>query len=155
MSLGWFCSKWHVGTKPEYMPLGHGFEHYLGIPYSVDMGYSAWRPNKGNFPPLPLVEAVSARPCLGVRVPGPTEIVLPLWDADADADADPMTRRMDWLRFAYVLRCRWACACLRGWPWCEVPRPSPPSLPEQDAVIEQPVNLDTLSVRYSQVSHNG
>ena len=36
------------------MPLGHGFEHYFGIPFSVDMGKSAWSPN-GAFPPLPLV----------------------------------------------------------------------------------------------------
>ena len=36
------------------MPLGHGFEHYFGIPFSVDMGKSAWSP-KGQFPPLPLV----------------------------------------------------------------------------------------------------
>ena len=36
------------------MPLGHGFEHYMGIPFSVDMGKSAWSPG-GQFPPLPLV----------------------------------------------------------------------------------------------------
>ena len=36
------------------MPLGHGFEHYFGIPFSVDMGKSAWSP-KGQFPPLALV----------------------------------------------------------------------------------------------------
>ena len=87
------------------MPLGHGFEHYLGIPYSVDMGYSAWRPNKGNFPPLPLVEAVSARPCLGVRVPGPTEIVLgsaaigSQW-VQPFRHGDPIGT-LGWLRFPY------------------------------------------------------
>eukprot|EP01052_Picozoa_sp_SAG31_P001189 SAG31_NODE_39_length_31377_cov_5.971482_20_plen_202_part_00 len=48
--------KWHLGTKPQFMPTGHGFDHYYGIPYSVDMGRSAWRPAPGNFPPLPLVE---------------------------------------------------------------------------------------------------
>ena len=36
------------------MPLGHGFEHYMGIPFPVDMGKSAWSPG-GQFPPLPLV----------------------------------------------------------------------------------------------------
>ena len=48
--------KWHLGTKPQFMPTGHGFDHYYGIPYSVDMGQSAWRPGAGNFPPLPLVK---------------------------------------------------------------------------------------------------
>ena len=46
--------KWHLGTKDEYMPTGHGFDKYFGIPFSVDMGKSAWSPS-GQFPPLPLV----------------------------------------------------------------------------------------------------
>jgi len=32
--------KWHLGdysTDPEYNPLEHGFDHYLGVPYSNDM----------------------------------------------------------------------------------------------------------------------
>lgn len=31
--------KWHLGVGPnrEYMPTRHGFQHYLGIPYSHDM----------------------------------------------------------------------------------------------------------------------
>ena len=46
--------KWHLGTKPEYMPTAHGFDHYFGIPFSVDMGKSAWS-RQGEFPPLPLL----------------------------------------------------------------------------------------------------
>lgn len=46
--------KWHVGTKAQFMPTSRGFDHYLGVPFSVDMGKSAWRPT-GEFPPLPLV----------------------------------------------------------------------------------------------------
>jgi len=30
--------KWHVGHKPEFLPLAHGFDRYFGIPYSNDMG---------------------------------------------------------------------------------------------------------------------
>jgi len=30
------------GQKHEYLPPSRGFDHYLGIPYSVDMGPSAW-----------------------------------------------------------------------------------------------------------------
>lgn len=29
--------KWHLGHKKEYLPLQHGFDYYLGIPYSNDM----------------------------------------------------------------------------------------------------------------------
>merc|ERR1711892_1015329 len=31
--------KWHlgVGSNGEYLPLNHGFDHYLGVPYSHDM----------------------------------------------------------------------------------------------------------------------
>ena len=34
--------KWHLGQRPEYLPTGHGFDEYLGIPYSVD-----WAPPLG------------------------------------------------------------------------------------------------------------
>jgi arylsulfatase A-like enzyme len=29
--------KWHLGHRPEYLPLKHGFDAYLGLPYSNDM----------------------------------------------------------------------------------------------------------------------
>jgi arylsulfatase A-like enzyme len=29
--------KWHLGWQPEFSPLRHGFDQYLGIPYSNDM----------------------------------------------------------------------------------------------------------------------
>lgn len=29
--------KWHLGHTPEHLPLAHGFDAYLGIPYSNDM----------------------------------------------------------------------------------------------------------------------
>lgn len=34
--------KWHVGQQPQFLPTSHGFDEYFGIPYSVDMGNSAW-----------------------------------------------------------------------------------------------------------------
>jgi arylsulfatase A len=37
--------KWHLGDQPEFLPTRHGFDHYLGLPYSNDMG----------TPPLPLL----------------------------------------------------------------------------------------------------
>jgi len=29
--------KWHLGDAQEFLPLNHGFDEYLGIPYSNDM----------------------------------------------------------------------------------------------------------------------
>src|ERR1700733_7624130 len=51
--------KWHVGDDPEFLPTRYGFDHYLGLPYSNDMGGEVpgkdtdkW---KKRVPPLPLV----------------------------------------------------------------------------------------------------
>jgi arylsulfatase A len=35
--------KWHLGQQAHYLPTAHGFDEYYGIPYSDDMGSSAWR----------------------------------------------------------------------------------------------------------------
>jgi arylsulfatase A-like enzyme len=29
--------KWHLGDRPKFLPLRHGFDEYLGLPYSNDM----------------------------------------------------------------------------------------------------------------------
>ncbi len=47
--------KWHLGHHPQFLPPRHGFDEYLGLPYSNDM----WphHPTAGkNFPVLPLIE---------------------------------------------------------------------------------------------------
>ena len=58
--------KWHLGHVPEYLPLRHGFDEYVGLPYSNDM----WRYPYGRhdldhgvrkrhgkpFPRLPLID---------------------------------------------------------------------------------------------------
>ncbi len=43
--------KWHLGSKPQYLPNNYGFDEYFGIPYSNDM-----IPGNNNipYPPLPL-----------------------------------------------------------------------------------------------------
>jgi arylsulfatase A len=51
--------KWHVGDQPEFLPTRRGFDHYLGLPYSNDMG-GEWdgapdAPAGKRRPPLPLV----------------------------------------------------------------------------------------------------
>lgn len=56
--------KWHLGHKPPYLPMQHGFDEYFGLPYSNDMWPVAydgkpwadttfWR---AKYPPLPLIE---------------------------------------------------------------------------------------------------
>jgi len=47
--------KRHLGHHPKFLPTSHGFDEYLGLPYSNDM----WplHPTSGkNFPDLPLIE---------------------------------------------------------------------------------------------------
>jgi arylsulfatase A-like enzyme len=58
--------KWHLGDQPEYLPTRRGFDHYLGLPYSNDMGGGEVNPAKNakkaddakpapKRPPLPLL----------------------------------------------------------------------------------------------------
>src|ERR1017187_4414914 len=59
--------KWHLGDQPEFLPTRRGFDHYLGLPYSNDMGgptrpsaKKAHKTKKKNGesqlrPPLPLL----------------------------------------------------------------------------------------------------
>lgn len=47
--------KWHLGTRPKFHPLRHGFQEWLGIPYSNDN--SKFHPSlSAEMPPLPLYE---------------------------------------------------------------------------------------------------
>ncbi|UCC82832.1 MAG: sulfatase-like hydrolase/transferase [Gemmatimonadota bacterium] len=54
--------KWHLGHLEEFLPLQHGFDEYLGVPYSNDMwpidydGRPATSGNKASYPPLPLID---------------------------------------------------------------------------------------------------
>ena len=49
------AGKWHLGDRSPFLPTQHGFDEYLGLPYSNDM----WPFNPDAavpFPPLPLIE---------------------------------------------------------------------------------------------------
>lgn len=55
--------KWHLGHHKQFLPLQHGFDEYLGLPYSNDMWpikVDGTRANpgegRGDFPDLPLIE---------------------------------------------------------------------------------------------------
>jgi arylsulfatase A-like enzyme len=58
--------KWHCGDQPEFLPTNHGFDHYMGLPYSNDMGRQAGKPDfMPDMPPLPLIvdgEVVEQQP---------------------------------------------------------------------------------------------
>jgi arylsulfatase len=47
--------KWHLGVQKQFLPKQHGFDEFLGIPYSHDMWPN--HPSAGKYyPPLPLIE---------------------------------------------------------------------------------------------------
>lgn len=55
--------KWHLGHHKQFLPLQHGFDEYLGLPYSNDMwpvGFDGIQvktgENKSQYPPLPLIK---------------------------------------------------------------------------------------------------
>jgi arylsulfatase len=51
------AGKWHLGHRPRFLPVHHGFDEYLGLPYSNDMW--PFHPDgnpRSTFPPLPLIE---------------------------------------------------------------------------------------------------
>jgi arylsulfatase A-like enzyme len=56
--------KWHLGHHKEFLPLQHGFDEYLGLPYSNDMWpvyydgkpYTDTLTHRSKFPPLPLIQ---------------------------------------------------------------------------------------------------
>src|SRR5829696_758904 len=48
--------KWHLGHHPQFLPTRHGFDSYLGLPYSNDMWPHHPEAKKGTYPPLPLFE---------------------------------------------------------------------------------------------------
>ena len=47
--------KWHLGHEKPFLPLHHGFDEYLGLPYSNDM-WPRHPQQKDFYPDLPLIE---------------------------------------------------------------------------------------------------
>lgn len=48
--------KWHLGHHPMFLPTRHGFDQYLGLPYSNDMWPFHPEAKAGTYPPLPLFD---------------------------------------------------------------------------------------------------
>lgn len=45
--------KWHIGHLEPFLPTNHGFDTFVGIPYSNDMWPMHPEAKKGTYPPLP------------------------------------------------------------------------------------------------------
>ena len=63
--------KWHLGHLPQYLPTEHGFDRYLGIPYSNDMDKVKGASNRTSDPfgtvdwrefDVPLLSSVAGEP---------------------------------------------------------------------------------------------
>ena len=76
--------KWHLGDQPEFLPTRRGFDHYLGLPYSNDMGGRTNAPAKPAAKRKPPAKPSRARRCPCVR----DEKVI-----EAPADQDTLTAR--------------------------------------------------------------
>lgn len=50
------AGKWHLGHHPQFLPTHHGFDEYLGLPYSNDMWPLHPEARPGSYPPLPIIE---------------------------------------------------------------------------------------------------
>jgi len=48
--------KWHLGHLPAFLPTRHGFDEYLGLPYSNDMWPYHPEARAGTYPNLPLID---------------------------------------------------------------------------------------------------
>ncbi|MBL8866321.1 MAG: sulfatase-like hydrolase/transferase [Planctomycetia bacterium] len=48
--------KWHLGHHKQFLPTRHGFDSYLGLPYSNDMWPHHPEAKKGSYPNLPLID---------------------------------------------------------------------------------------------------
>ena len=70
--------KWHLGDQPEFLPTRQGFDYYLGIPYSNDMGpgEEGSKSNLGDKLPDAKLSALTGNDEAGLR--GMSQPPLPL-----------------------------------------------------------------------------
>ncbi len=73
--------KWHCGDQPEFLPTRHGFDHWLGLPYSNDMGI---QPNA-----LTAEERADIEEKFDIKLPPPLQVPLPLLLDEDVIEAQP------------------------------------------------------------------
>ena len=73
--------KWHCGDQPEFLPTNHGFDHWLGLPYSNDMGIQPGG--------LTEQERADIEEKMGITLPPPHKVPLPLMLDDDVIEAQP------------------------------------------------------------------
>lgn len=80
--------KWHLGDQPAFLPTAQGFDYYLGIPYSNDMGTAAEGSKSDLGAPLPETRtgppaaAPKAAPADETGIKGMRQPPLPLVEND-------------------------------------------------------------------------
>jgi len=74
--------KWHLGDQPQFLPPQRGFDYYLGLPYSNDMGPAedGAKSSLGQPLPKPRPGAEPQMDEMGIR--GPAQPPLPLVEND-------------------------------------------------------------------------
>lgn len=74
--------KWHLGHRPPFLPTRHGFDEFLGLPYSNDNG--PLHPVMRDIPPLPWIDGDKA--------------------VETDPDQSQFTRRLTERAVAFIER---------------------------------------------------
>jgi len=77
--------KWHLGDQPEFLPTRRGFDHYLGLPYSNDMG--------GSTNPAPKQAAKRKKKIVDAQPRPPLPLVRDGKVIEAPANQDMLTAR--------------------------------------------------------------
>jgi len=74
--------KWHLGDQPEFLPRRHGFDYFLGTPYSNDMGPAEDGAKSSLGDPLPKPKKVKSKgegtPVVKIGLGGAFQPPLPL-----------------------------------------------------------------------------
>lgn len=139
--------KWHLGTHPPYHPSYRGFDRYLGVPYSVDMGCTNVV-GEDHPPRLPC--------CKGAWTTGPSPVPIPDPEHPRrhfEIDTVAATQSLSIPFFAQRPPTAAGPICVEApaVPLYNSTGPECSSKPScnQD-IIEQPVNLTSLARRYGE-----
>jgi len=103
--------KWHLGQRKTYLPANNGFDYYLGIPYSDDMGNGFTSPCNSNDSSNPYLSSNEKWPWEEYSRAGfiqrtndehldPAELHLPLVYQDAESGTKVLQQPLDFTTLA-------------------------------------------------------